>query len=231
MGAKSPLRMVNQVHAELNADSSNPTTLIQLANALLPMGALPRMGHTSAQPSGCRGQGFPGGAGTPGSPPRPRDASRTPRSPRKDESGMHSSSPSRSRHRAAYLPRNPGSLALLRRRARAGGATSPCKRREGRNPPGKTPGDDSPALDHPGASLQKEHSPTGCSPKAKGPTPALGQRHGPRRDTVVPAEDRGTCQPPMDPLGQPRTNWRHWSFHMPALSALDPQGSNEYFRF
>lgn len=119
----------------------------------------------------------------------------------------------------------------LHRRARAGGATSPCKRGEGRNPPGKTLGDDSPALDHPGASLQKEHSPTGCSPKAKGPTPALGQWHGPQRDTVVPAEDQGTCQPPTDPLGQPRTNWWHWSFHMPALSVLDPQGSNEYFRF
>lgn len=32
-------------------NSFNPTTPIQLVNALLPIGALPRIGHISAQPS------------------------------------------------------------------------------------------------------------------------------------------------------------------------------------
>lgn len=68
---------------------------------------------------------------------------------------MRSRSPSQSRHRAAYSLLNPGSSALAHtfplQKGLELGVQQACARGEGRNPWGKALGDDSPALDHPGA--------------------------------------------------------------------------------
>lgn len=97
--------------------------------------------------------------GDPWLPPRLRNACGTPCSQGTDKTGMRSRSPSQSRHRAAYSLLNPGSSALAHtfplQKGLELGVQQARARGEGRNPWGKALGDDSPALDHPGASLWK----------------------------------------------------------------------------
>lgn len=151
---------------------------------------------------------------------------------------MHSSSPSRSRHRAAYLLLNPGSSAPAR--------TLPLHE-------GESWGCDKPVQEE-RAGIPRERlremtaQPwTTQEPACKraltyrmrseiqGPNSGAGAAAWTPRGQGGPHSGSGRGQghmpAPTDTLGEPRTNQRHRSFHMPVLSALDPQVSNEYFRF
>jgi len=159
--------MVNQVHTELNAEqlqprrsdrmSKRPGSLQEFSpgspygispqDRAHPCAAIGREGWRAAAAGPSRR------SGDPGSPPAERHVPKE-----QTKGGCAAVHPPRAStgHPISYQTLGAGHQLTLRpcRRGRAGGATGPCRRRRQRSL-AKAPGADSPALDHPGASLPK----------------------------------------------------------------------------
>lgn len=151
--------MVNQADAELNAEQFQPTTLIQLVNVLLPMRVLSRTGHITAQPLGGRdgkaraAQEKRGPLAAPMAEERLQNTVLPRNRQNRDAQLLALSKPAQgSLFTTKSLEFSPGSYSSFAEGLELG-VQQACAGGEGRNPWGKAPGDDSPALDHPGASL------------------------------------------------------------------------------
>jgi len=219
-------------------NSFNPAALTEWANAPapcrsspldLPTGSLPRIGHIPAQPSGGRDggllrQGRPGGAGTPAA---PRPNATFPRNrPKGDAQQFTLPEPAR----GTPFPTKPWELGTSSHFALAGGGELGVR-------PARAGGEGSDPwrrLREPTAQPWTTPEPASQRALADGlgmpwQPRVLGRWQGPRGDRGSrrgSGQGRGHTLTPMDPLGEPRPNWRHWSCHTPAPSALDPQVSN-----
>lgn len=153
--------------------------------------------------------------------------------------GMHSYSPSQSRHRDAHLLLNPGSWApacpVPLQEGESQGCSEPVQ--EGRAGfPRKGSGMAAQPQTTQEPLQQSAHLRDALwdalwKPRAQPWTWGSSSDTKGTDPTEAQNKDGGTPQSLMAPWAEPQPNWRHRRLHTPVPSAPDPQVPNEYFRF